>query len=109
MERGRERPRTEVLPIDAGGTKGVPSGAHPMAHGSQHTGTIMENQTRFNLTDAIEEWRRSLEETPSTMTEREEQLRLQIHQCLTAGLSEQEAFIIARRRLGQSARKSATK
>jgi len=53
-----------------------------MAHGSQHTGTIMENQTRFNLTDAIEEWRRSLEETPSTMTEREEQLRLQIHQCL---------------------------
>jgi hypothetical protein len=64
----------------------------------------MENQTSFDLNGAIEKWRRNLEESSAfrsaDLDELETHLRDAVPGLQTAGLSPEEAFLIACRRIG---------
>jgi signal peptidase I len=64
----------------------------------------MENQTSFNLNNAIQEWRRHLAQSAAfrsaDLDELESHLRDSIPALQDAGLSSEEAFLIASRRLG---------
>jgi hypothetical protein len=65
----------------------------------------MENETPFNLEDAIYEWRGSLLQSSRLRAEELEELELHLRDSVGAlhkrGLSEDEAWLIAQRRLGQ--------
>jgi hypothetical protein len=75
-----------------------------MADGSQQLMRIMETQTRFNLAAAVENWRRELAAQPGIMPDdcRELEVHLldSIAQLRKVGLGEEEAFWLARRRIG---------
>src|SRR5205814_2316090 len=65
----------------------------------------MENETPFNLEDAICKWRDSLLQSSRLRAEELEELELHLRDSVGAlhkrGLSEDEAWLIAQRRLGQ--------
>ena len=65
----------------------------------------MENETPFDLEDAIRKWRDSLIQSSRLRAEELEELELHLRDSLSAlqkrGLSEEEAWIIAQKRLGQ--------
>jgi hypothetical protein len=65
----------------------------------------MEDQTPFNLEDAIRKWRDSLLQLSRMRAEELEELELHLRDSVNAlqkrGLSDEEAWIIAQRRLGQ--------
>ena len=64
----------------------------------------MENSTRFDLNGAIQAWRDQLKGSPALKTENidelEGHLRDSTSRLCASGLSEKEAFLIARQRLG---------
>ncbi len=64
----------------------------------------MENQTSFDLNGAIQEWRRNLSQSPAfdrnDLDELEAHLRDAIPALQAAGLSAEESFLIASRRIG---------
>lgn len=66
----------------------------------------MENQTSFNLNLALERWREELGQSPAFRTENldelEAHLRDSVKRLQTHGLSEEEAFLVAARRIGKS-------
>ena len=76
-----------------------------MADRSQHLEQIMENQTRFNLNAAIQNWQQELAAqsylTPEVRRELETHLRDSITELRQLGLNEDESFWLARRRVGQ--------
>ena len=76
-----------------------------MADRSQHLEQIMENQTRFDLNAAIENWRQELAAqsnlTPEVRRELETHLRDSIAELRQRGLNDEESFWLARRRVGQ--------
>jgi len=76
-----------------------------MADRSQHPGKIMETQTRFDLTAAIENWRQELaaqpDLTPEVRRELETHLRDTVAELQQRGLNKEESFWLARRRVGQ--------
>ena len=65
----------------------------------------MENQTRFDLNAAIENWRNELAAQPNLASddrrELETHLRDSIAEFRQRGLNEEESFWLARRRVGQ--------
>jgi hypothetical protein len=65
----------------------------------------MENQTAFDLNLAIQRWRADLENSPAfrqeNLNELESHLRDSVAALLTRGLSDEEAFLIATRRIGK--------
>jgi hypothetical protein len=67
----------------------------------------MENETPFDLEDAIRKWRDSLLQSSRMRAEELEELELHLRDSVGAlqkrGLSEDEAWLIAQRRLGQRA------
>lgn len=64
----------------------------------------MENQTSFDLSDAIQKWRRNLAQSDAfdsnNLDELEAHLRDAIPALQAAGLSSEESFLIASRRIG---------
>jgi hypothetical protein len=76
-----------------------------MADRSQHLEQIMENQTRFDLNAAIENWRQELAGQLNLASddrrELETHLRDAIVELRQRGLNEEESFWLARRRVGQ--------
>ena len=68
----------------------------------------MENQTGFDLNAAIQQWREKLAEAPAfrreNLNELESHLRDSIAALQAKGLSGEEAFWVATRRVGQSSR-----
>ena len=68
----------------------------------------MEAETRFNLSDAVESWRRHVASTTAldaeSLRELQEHLLDSTAHLKQCGLKESEAFLIARRRLGMPAR-----
>ena len=76
-----------------------------MAGRSQHPVQIMENQTRFDLNAAIENWRNELAAQPNLASddrrELETHLRDLISEFRRKGLSEAESFKSACERVGQ--------
>ncbi len=65
----------------------------------------MENQTRFDLNAAVENWRQELAAqpplTPDNRRELETHLRDSLAELKARGLSDEESFWLARRRVGQ--------
>jgi hypothetical protein len=64
----------------------------------------METRTEFNLNTAIQRWRNDLGQSPSIRAENLDELETHLRDSVTAfrkaALSEEEAFLIAARRLG---------
>jgi len=76
-----------------------------MAGSPQHLIKIMATQTRFDLNAAIENWRNELSAqsqlTPDNRRELEKHLADAMAELRQRGLNEEEAFWLARRRIGQ--------
>lgn len=76
-----------------------------MAGRSQYVIQIMATQTRFDLNAAIENWRNELaaqlELSPDDRRELEKHLADSVTEMRERGLSEEESFWLARRRIGQ--------
>jgi len=76
-----------------------------MAGRSQHPVQIMENQTRFDLNAAIENWRQELAAQPNLASEDRRELETHLRAAIAGfqqrGLNGEESFWLARRRVGQ--------
>jgi hypothetical protein len=76
-----------------------------MDGGTRNIKQIMENEPPFNLEDAIQQWRDSLIQSSRLRQEELEELELHLRDSVIAlqkrGLSEDEAWLIAQRRLGK--------
>src|SRR4051794_3815451 len=99
MARSRDRSETEILPAAQGRSQGAPGGTKSMDGGSRNTHKIMETQTSFDLNLAIQRWRENLAQSSAlrneNLNELESHLRDSIAALQTAGLSGEEAFVIA--------------
>ena len=66
---------------------------------------IMENQTRFDLNNALENWRNELAVQPNLSADDRRELETHLRDAFAGlksrGLSEEESFWLARRRVGQ--------
>ena len=76
-----------------------------MAGRSQHPVQIMENQTRFDLNAAIENWRHELAAQPNLASDDRRELETHLRDAIAGfqqrGLNDEESFWLARRRVGQ--------
>jgi hypothetical protein len=76
-----------------------------MAESPQHTLQIMENQTRFDLNAAIENWQKELTSQSDLTADNRRELETHLRDTLTElqwrGLNDEESFWLARRRTGQ--------
>jgi len=65
----------------------------------------MENQTRFNLNAAIENWRQELAAQPNLASDDRRELEMHLRDAIAGfqqrGLNEEESFWLARHRVGQ--------
>ncbi len=76
-----------------------------MADRSQHTRQIMENQTRYDLNAAIENWRTELAAQANLTAEVRRELETHLRDTIAGfrqrGLNDEESFWLACRRVGQ--------
>ena len=76
-----------------------------MAGCSQHVEQIMENETRFNLNAAVENWRNELATQPNLASDDRHELEMHLRDAIAGfqqrGLNDEESFWLARRRVGQ--------
>ena len=76
-----------------------------MAESPQHPLQIMENQTRFDLNAAVKNWRQELAAQPPLTSDNRRELETHLRDALAElkarGLSDEESFWLARRRVGQ--------
>jgi hypothetical protein len=76
-----------------------------MAGRSQLPVQIMENQTRFDLNAAIENWRNELAAQPNMASDDRRELETHLRDAIAGfrqrGLNDEESFWLARRRVGQ--------
>ena len=76
-----------------------------MDGGSHFTDKIMENPTPFDLNEAIRRWQENLGASPAfgadNLEELASHLRASVGRLKATGLSEEEAFVIAARRIGE--------
>jgi hypothetical protein len=75
-----------------------------MAGGPQHIIKIMATQTRFDLNNAIQEWRNDLAAQPQLLPDDRRELEKHLTDVMAElrqrGLSDEESFWLARRRIG---------
>jgi len=76
-----------------------------MARGSSNIATLMENGSSFNLEGALAKWREELAQKSELSTEQARELETHVRDSFAAlaqiGLSEEERFLIAIRRIGK--------
>jgi hypothetical protein len=76
-----------------------------MAGRSQHLEQIMENQTRYDLNAAVENWRNELAAQPNLATDDRRELETHLRDAIAGfqqlGLNNEESFWLARHRVGQ--------
>jgi hypothetical protein len=76
-----------------------------MAGRSQLPVQIMENQTRFDLNTAVENWRNELAAQPNLAPDDRRELETHLRDAIAGfqqrGLNDEESFWLARRRVGQ--------
>ena len=76
-----------------------------MAGRSQLPVQIMENQTRFDLNAAVENWRNELAAQPNLASDDRRELETHLRDAIVGfqqrGLNDEESFWLARRRVGQ--------
>ena len=79
-----------------------------MVDGTPNIDQTMEDPTSFNLNQAIRNWRESLRYSPHLREENLAELEAHVRDSITAlqakGLSEEEGFLLATRRLGKAAK-----
>ncbi len=79
-----------------------------MVDGTRKPDKIMEDPTSFNLKQALRSWRESLRYSPHLREEDLAELEAHVRDSITAlqakGLSEEEGFLLATRRLGKAAK-----
>src|SRR5689334_23260986 len=106
MARGGDGTEAEILSAAQGGPQGVADGTGTVDDSPRNTFKIMENQTSFELNNAIQRWRENLGQSPAfrseNLNELESHLRDSIATLQAKGLLEEEAFLIASRRIGGS-------
>src|SRR5690242_4946513 len=104
MARGRDRPETEILPAASRRPQSAPGGTTAVARRPRNFDQIMENPTPFDLNLALQAWRENLAAQPTfraeNLDELESHLRDSVATLQTRGLSADEAFLIATRRVG---------
>ncbi len=75
-----------------------------MAESPQHPRKIMENQTRFDLSAAVENWRQELAAQPPLTPDNRRELEMHLRDAIAGfqqrGLNDEESFWLARRRVG---------
>src|SRR5258708_21486201 len=105
MEGSRHRARAEILFHQFRRTQSPQNRTPAMAGRSQLPVQIMENQTRYDLNAAVENWRNELAVQPNLASddrrELETHLRDLISEFRRKGLNDEESFWLARRRVGQ--------
>src|SRR5271170_3925611 len=105
MEGSRHRARAEILFHQFRRTQSPQNRAPAMAGRSQLPVQIMENQTRFDLNAAIENWRNELAAQPNLASDDRRELETHLRDAITGfqqrGLNDEESFWLARRRVGQ--------
>ncbi|HVU09595.1 MAG TPA: permease prefix domain 1-containing protein [Verrucomicrobiae bacterium] len=76
-----------------------------MAESPQHPLQIMENQTRYDLNAAIENWRNELAAQPNLASDDRRELEIHLRDTISElrqrGLNDEESFWLARHRVGQ--------
>src|ERR1051325_8188646 len=76
-----------------------------MDDGARNLQQVMEEEAQFDLTEAIHNWRGQLAQSSRLSAEELEELELHLRDSVSAlqkrGLSEEEAWIIAERRVGK--------
>src|SRR5882724_6695947 len=104
MEGSPHRARAEILFHQFRRTQSTQNRAPAMAGRSQLPVQIMENQTRYDLNAAVENWRNELAAQPNLATddrrELETHLRDLISEFRRKGLNDEESFRKARQRVG---------
>ena len=100
------RKKAEILSAVEGWRKGARDGKGTVDDRPHHTHQTMENQTSFDLNEAVHSWRQSLAASPSltpeNVDELESHLRDGVEKLQPIGLSPAEAFMVARSRIGSA-------
>ena len=95
---------TKVLPVAKGWPKKPGGRAQAMADSSSNSLQTMETPTSFNLNDALRRWHAGLRPSPNfgdeNLVELEAHVRESVAVWQSKGLTEEEAFLLATRRLG---------
>src|SRR5882724_1033998 len=106
MARSGVRQEAKILSPAQGRSQGAAGGTRPMDGGPRNTHKIMENQTSFDLNLSIQRWRENLAQSSAlrneNLNELESHLCDSIATLQTTGLSGEEAFVIASRRIGKA-------
>src|SRR5580692_25579 len=79
MEGSRHRPRAQILHPQVRGTQSPQNRAPAMADRSQQPGQIMEHQTRFDLSAALQNWREELAAQPDLTAETRRELETHVN------------------------------
>src|SRR5271170_8192764 len=105
MEGSRHRARAEILFHQFRRTQSPQNRAPAMAGRSQLPVQIMENQTRYDLNAAVENWRNELAAQPNLASDDRRELETHLRDAIAGfqqrGLNDEESFWLARRRVGQ--------
>jgi hypothetical protein len=106
MVRGGVGPEAKVLSVAQGRAQSTSGRETAVDVSPRNTQQIMENTTPNSLEHMVQQWRAQLAQWPAfkheNIDELEEHLRDSISTLQLKGLSEEEAFLIASRRIGQS-------
>src|SRR5208282_4702969 len=105
MEGSRHRARAEILFHQFRRTQSPQNRAPAMAGRSQLPVQIMENQTRFDLNAAVENWRQELAAQPNLTSDDRRELETHLRDAIAGfqqrGLNDEESFWLACKRVGQ--------
>src|ERR1035438_8441610 len=105
MEGSRHRARAEILFHQFRRTQSPQNRAPAMAGRSQLPVQIMENQTRFDLNAAIENWRNELAAQPNLASDDRRELETHLRDAIAGfqqcGLNDEESFWLACKRVGR--------
>src|SRR4051794_28704824 len=95
----------EVLSVAQGRAQSFAGGKTRVDDCPRNIEQIMENTTPYNLNAEIQQWREALAQSPAfnseNLNELESHLRDSVARLRASGLSEEEALLIATKRIGQ--------
>src|SRR5262245_17969039 len=104
MAQGGRRPQEKVLPCAQRRPQDPTGRTTTVDDRPQNSHDIMENHSSFDLTKSIQRWRENLAQSPNfradDLDELESHLQDSVRELAARGLSPEEAFAIATRRIG---------
>src|SRR4051812_39783566 len=106
MARGGDGPEPKVLSVAQRRAQSSSARETTVDDGPRSTKQIMENKTPFDLETAIGNWRAELAHSPAFKQENVDELEAHLRDAVArwkgTGLSSEEAFLIATRRIGHA-------